>query len=260
MKNVLKLGLVAFAVAQCAWALPLDITIQDPFIGVSWGGGVTVEDNETEPNTQQGQRWDLEAFIRSGGKLGIISGFDMKSGGVADGLANYPMGDIWVNLGSKVGSGPNPPNLLDWDYVIHFTSWGAGVGAVNYRVYSLAQVAAIALTGGASAAHPNFLWQATAFSAGPIAAGAADYVDNVNNAATVTTAAPLGYAGGTHDILSGIDLAWLPVNRDAYFYTTMQCGNDMLEGHVGIPDGGLTLVLLGLGLVGVALAGRRCRR
>jgi hypothetical protein len=65
-----------------------------------------------------------------------------------------------------------------------------------------------------------------------------------------------------YNYISGIDLSSIydPLSGgDAlYFHTTMKCGNDVMWGKTfGVPDGGLTVTLLGLGLVGLGLATRR---
>lgn len=65
------------------------------------------------------------------------------------------------------------------------------------------------------------------------------------------------------------NMGWLASFQDSahtdYFHTTMWCGNDDLWGstavgfQVGVPDGGMTLAMLGLGLAGLAGFSRRKR-
>jgi hypothetical protein len=63
-----------------------------------------------------------------------------------------------------------------------------------------------------------------------------------------------------HNVLQ-IDLGFLtgmvPVGQQVYFSYVMACGNDSLKGQYGggfdrVPDGGTSIVLLGLGLVGLS--------
>ena len=52
-------------------------------------------------------------------------------------------------------------------------------------------------------------------------------------------------------------------NTGAYFHYTMACGNDNLMGHARqlsrVPDGGVTVLLLGMAVVGMGLVGRKLR-
>lgn len=269
------LGLAGLSVGSAA-----DITIWDNEAGANFGGanGVVApginssaqrEDQETEVGTIANQTWDLEAFTYTNGKLGIVSGFDMKSG-VAFASANAttgigsgqqylaPMGDIFVRVGSPVDY---DDNTFAFNYVIHFTSWPSGDGSVGYEVYAQAgttvQKTGAAGFGTGTALHNDFLWRAAGTTS--IDSGTASYDDNVNNAASG------GYFGGNHDILSGIDLSSIFTaeaggsSYDLYFYTTMWCGNDIMQGKLTVPDGGTTLGLLGLSFTGLALV-RRFRR
>ncbi len=64
--------------------------------------------------------------------------------------------------------------------------------------------------------------------------------------------APRGdlYSAGFDNWLSGIDLSPLGLDGDVWFHNTMQCGNDVLWGKTHVADGGVTVMMLGMGLMG----------
>jgi len=255
MINIQRKTVLAAALALTSGiaAQATDITIYDERTGDNWGVAGTAnpnakEDQENEAGAITGQGWDLEAFTVNNGKLGIISGFDMKSG-IGPGSSDvFGMGDIWVRIGNMVdpGTAVDPVGGQAWDYVIDITSWGVGANAVAYNVYSSAN-AGVSPTANPSALITGLLWQA--IPTGPaLASGTADYADNI---ASIT-----GYNGTGHDVLSGIDLSWLSSlanGQDVYFFTTMRCGNDLLHGKTAVPDNGWTAMLMGAGLLGIGV-------
>lgn len=232
------------------------------------------EDQEVAAFAIANQTWDLEAFTLLGNKLSVVAGFDMKSGqahgsvtaaGVTGGtLYTTPMGDIFLNVGSPVDartttSSPNPDgDGFDFDYVIKFTSITAG--GVSYDVYKASDVTASPNTGPFQINPPSallngYLYKATPNGgASPLYSGSATYSDNVSSAASG------GYLGTYHDIIGGIsiDPTKLAINaQTVYVYTTVGCGNDIMEGKFRIPDGGLSLALFGMGLIGLGGMRRR---
>jgi hypothetical protein len=48
-----------------------------------------------------------------------------------------------------------------------------------------------------------------------------------------------------------VDLSFLPLGTEFTAHFTQQCGNDNLIGHAKIPDGGSTMICLGLALLGI---------
>jgi hypothetical protein len=250
--------------------VPIDVTINDPIDNARFSPSTTTEDNETEIGTVSNQTWDLERFTFEGASrtLNLIAGFDMRSGQGYYNNGNrtpypYPMGDIFIRLGAPVFSGYNAGSdtmiNAGWDYVIHFTSWPSGDGNVAYAVY--ANPATTVLTGTVpGSAHPGIYhaWQSGGTLIG-------SWAGTYNDGATV---AELNAAGGAglqgdenslttdeHDILS-VGLEWLG-SETFYLHATMECGNDVIHGRVPVPDGGMTLVLLGLSFVGMTLFPRK---
>ncbi len=269
--------------------LALNITIPDQFPGgKGFGGGPTgqgLEDNATEPGTVASQEWDYEAFFLQGNKLGIIAGFDMKSG--VAGSYQAPQGDIFIRVGSMVDAKfvSGAPDAVAYDYVIHFPQvppppgkpfadtdyWTSGF--IQYAVYRAADVTLIPTgNGGIENGLPllkDWLWQAEPISGRTPIYSTADtgvpmglYYDNKTSTEVASLTGVSGLLGATHDVLAGIVLDWGKLSisgSDVYFYTTMGCGNDLLEGKTYVPDGGLTVAMLGLGLASLGVVSRRRR-
>lgn len=263
MKKVIAGICAVVLMAPAAMALT-DITVWDMYANTYFDGGPSgqpFEDQEVEAGAQANQTWDYEAFVLADdGSLGIIAGFDMKSGvaGLSGQYTTY-QGDIFVRVGSPVdaygvGVVGDP---VAYDYVIHFPDtsfpWAVGEDTVPYEVYNFGEVIDIptgdaAIVGG-GALLEDWLWRVGRQQVEPFASGSADYADNLGDSFFGNA-----YAGGYHDYLSGIDLSWLD-GQCVEFYTTMGCGNDILRGKV--TDGGMSILLLGLSLLGIGGMRRR---
>lgn len=269
MKNILKAAAILALAGVSHQVSALDITIGDRVSAASntfntGPVGAGSEDNETEAGTISNQTWDLERFDLTGGILSLVGGFDMKSSigyqnsGAA--LVPFPMGDIFVRIGKPVFDSYNTTTdtMIDaaYDYIIRFTSFpAAGDGAVGYTIYD--STASAILTGPppAGTVHPN-IYHKYRSGGNVIASGSGTYDDN---SASPLVSGLLGdtFAGTTdeHDVIS-IDISSIVGVGNLYFMTTMDCGNDVIQGHQ-VPDSGLTLALFGLGIASVGLIRRR---
>jgi hypothetical protein len=247
-------GILSILTAQSASAI--DITIFDKVPGNSWGSdsrGI-FEDDETEPNTQTGQKWDLEAFHLSGSSLSVIGGFNFVSG-----QDSFACGDIFIDVngdavwGTPTSSGGTikvANSLFNYDYVISFggRSLSSGYDSNDqtldgtYKVFSLTGASDVTVTYNDNNESNPWIY----YSGGTqVASGS---VTQGNYAGTE-------YSGGTHYELAGINLSFLTADEldGALLKLTMECGNDNLVGRVphSVPEGGMTAVMLGLGLLGV---------
>jgi len=221
------------------------------------------EDNETEPNTQIGQVWDLEAFYYDNGKLTVIGGFDMING-----HDTYAAGDIFIDVDGDAVYGTavtgaaasnsttiRSNSLYGYDYVISFggRTLDASYNSVDqtldgtYKVYKLT---------GASDVTVSLIGQSNPwiyYSGGiEIDSGTVTQTD-------LGTGTYNGLTGGQRYSFGDIDLGFIPAGErgDVLFHTTMECGNDNLMGRGSIPDGGLTLGLFGVGLSVLGVVARR---
>jgi hypothetical protein len=234
-------------------ALGANITIYD---GVSSGTGWygSVENNEVEPNCVPTQAWDLERFDLNGTTLRLTGGWNFQSG--YEGNAS---GDIFIDVdGNAVwgqdvftastsnGNLPTGNNLYGYDYVIHFNRTGTAIASA-YSVVQLSPNSTVALT--------------TPYYRQNDESSPWIYVDGGTEVANAGGRAVFGElasdAEGRHFTMD-VDVGFLGTDLSGdLFKFTMQCGNDNLIGRVPVPDGGVTAMLLGVGLVGLATLKRR---
>jgi hypothetical protein len=220
--------------------------------GSGWWTSQT-EDQEVEPGMIPNQVWDLEGFVLKNKSLSIVAGFDLRDGNPYGGY-QYMSGDIFIDdtnqTSGKAFNGYTYEYVLDMDYstgkysvyMLNSNSQfneGKLVEETNYPLSApyRYQSGGTAVTG----------WQNISFT----------YYD-FNS--TLMTNAMTGYSGTNHNALT-VDLGFLPDGTDFISHFTIECGNDNLMGETEIPTHGVpepaTMLLLGLGLIGVAAIRRK---
>ncbi|NLH71836.1 MAG: hypothetical protein GX456_02135 [Verrucomicrobia bacterium] len=276
--NILSLGLGAAVLFWAGAASADNITVFDTLDPKGIGKGY--EDNEVEINCEQGQKWDLEAFLfdLNTKKLAIQGGFDFKNG-VSDWRPlTYYSGDIfidvdgnfkWPNQLAGSGTGGYATELnskFGWDYAIAFerkTGYGNEGGPLtgNYTVYQLSGATDVLVYFGANYESNPFRYLSggsVPVTSAPTSGSVSQWEDN-----------PAGASGGTHYVLGNIDLSFLQsdpnyeVGKEIYFHYTYGCGNDVIMGKTygwSIADGGFTVALLGFSLSALGFASRRLGR
>jgi len=241
--------------------------------GAPWIGGknlgIAREDNEVEGGNVIGQMWDLEAMVFKGGKLYIIGGYDFKNGqaGETPGDVFLAQGKTFTKYGDAFGAtlpihGLAEPatytlanSYFGYNFAIKYSVNAAQNGG-TFDVYSL--------TG--SSIVNSALWRendgadAWRYVSGgtKTSSGSLFYQHNITDAAVAAEFDGLALKGGTHNVL-GIDMSWYLGSNDWFAHYTYRCGNDSIMGQM-VPDNGVTLSLLGMGLGGLAFMGRRLRR
>ncbi len=253
---------VALSAATAA-AIPLgtNITISDQnFRGTGWYSDREDNETETNPDTLQGQHWDLEGMFMDGTNLTLVGGYDFKNG-VTYSNYNYRSGDIFIDLdGDAVfgnaanggsGVGGTTTQLFGYDLVLDldFTS-------MTFDVLELG--AGTVLNRGRDVASSN-PWRLQ--SGGSAVSGLQDlsfsYFSGLSNA---DVGGLLGYNGNNLHHAITLDTSFLD-GAGATFHYTMECGNDNLMGQTSsVPDGGATALMLGAALVGMVGLRRRARR
>jgi len=261
MKKVLS---TAFGVAVLL-ALPasaVNITISDYNAGVGFNGGpygVGREDNETEPGTTQSQAWDLEAFSIVGTKLYLVGGYDFERG-----LSGGLPGDLFIKVGGAAGYKPTwntgsvkNGDYYNYDYAVLLSGSLAGetIGVESLNANSkLKTVDNDNLKSNPwkyDSAGTDFQQTEIDYSTG-LTANQVELLAGVGSL--------MGDAGlngnNKHNVIS-IDLGFLGTitpGTEVYVSYTMECGNDSIKGSYDggfrhdVPDGGVTLALLGMGL------------
>ncbi|MEW6157025.1 MAG: hypothetical protein AB1813_06305 [Verrucomicrobiota bacterium] len=254
-KSIVKAGLFLSAVLACQLpARALDITVYDGnSTSPGWYGGQ--EDNETEPNTIIGQTWDMEAFVVQGTYLYMIGGFDFVNGN-----SGFKSGDIFIDTNNSFSSGPLSPGQFEPN-----SSYGYEI-VLDLDFSALTYVARV-LSGASVLETVTFdqllsnPWRYSSGDLGTLASGLLTYQTGLTDA-QIATLYGIALSGGSHNVV-GIDMSWYS-NPNLATHFTMQCGNDNLVGKIGggitVPDGGMTVMLLGMGLAGLAVAARRMKR
>lgn len=222
-------------------ATPVNITVPDGNAGYG-GSGVGLEDNETEPGTIHSDAWDLEAFGYDAGtkQLDVIGTFNFKNGVYANNHT-YRAGAIFV------GTGNTRPAANDWTYayLLNFTD----------NTYALYTSFTILQPTDISSSSP---WSITP-TGSAIANGTFNYVTGSSDPDGFGLGVLNGAYANSHRIIE-LSLGDLPgtVLNDFYVHTTIECGNDDLQGrYQHVPDTGATMALFGVGLGVLMLARRR---
>jgi hypothetical protein len=233
-------------------ALAVDITIQDPHLDKSFSGQQVwgPEDGTVEYDAVANQSWDLEKFVLQDSSLSLVGGFNFLTGIGVGASEIYPQGDIFIYTGQQpYATDSGWTGKDDWSYVVQFARNGNNniletEFGIGYQILARSEVNTVLYTQDPRALLKGLPWISTG---------------------TLTSTSYGGYTGfndggGLHYSISEIDLSGiLALEDDLYLHTTMRCGNDVLWGQVGnsVPDGGLTLAMLGLGLMGVAAVRRK---
>lgn len=218
------------------------------------GSGRGGEDQETEPGMVNSQEWDLEGFLFEDNLLSIVGGFEIYRG-VPD-YPQYGSGGIFIATDGKPTFGDyhgndgfeETENTYGFNYVFDldfsestYTVWKIGGSTILETAY-------YADNEGSSP------WR---YVSGGIETGVSGVFSEVELTDNET-----GFLGGTHYLITGFDLSFLGEGTEFYSHFTMGCGNDNLMGRgttAPVPEPA-TMVLLGSGLVGLALYRRRMKK
>lgn len=265
----LVLGLVACGAASAMMLQGTDIgsniTVFDGHSGSGFDGGSMgqgLEDQEVDmypgavgiPQAWDFEGWFLEASVQ---RLTAIGGWNFEQGypdGVSsDKWINYPFGDVFIDIDGDAeipgyaGPPAETPGTYGYDYVLEM-DWDSGAfNLVDLEGAELEYVQA-----GKEYSNPF----GYAGGGDIIGAGTVTYLTGLSDA-------EVGFEGGdgSHNAaifeLSQLDDGeWL--HEIETVHLTVLCGNETGNGKV--PDGGMTIALLGMALMGfVTLMGRKRR-
>lgn len=288
MKRVIAIAAAGMAMgALSASANYTSITIND---NIPNPPVIVPENNEVEPSCIASQGWDLEQFGLdvTAKKLNMIGGYNFQTG-----MDSQFSGDIFIGAGvTPVYGNSNPfyggPSGNAWqqmansewgyNYAIVFERANQGAltpqggaltvvnGQVNYKVVALGTQSDV------------IAWYDQNFGASPFRvamdapttgwdgkATFGSFTGQNNSGQGVSGMADWTGTGSTdtHYYLTDINVNFLAGKGDTYFHYTMGCGNDSLMGRatgLNVPDGGMTVSLLGMAFAGLGVASRRIRK
>lgn len=213
-----------------------NITAYDGYSsGTGWYG--MQEDQETEPGTVTSQAWDLEGiyYNPANGNVAIVGGWDFKNGATG---YTYAGPDQTGGLTTKqIDSG----DVFIFNSLYPTEGYGIHLNFSNSKYsefYLDLEDSSVALS------HTSYISQSNPyrFTGGEWwADGILDYYPGLSDADVG------GLQGGSHYMIVLNDLG-LYGNETIHF--TYECGNDMIE-STPVPEP-TTMLLLGLGLIGVA--------
>lgn len=207
----------------------------------------TGEDQEVEPGAVATQAWDLEGMFFDGRYLSIVGGWDFK--GKLEGIGS---GDIFISTMGKVsyGSGIIDDRIKKTVETVKNSFGYNYVFDVNWQnnTYTLWEIDENTLVTTATAFGQS---NPVAYFSGSVQKkeeGSFVYKTGLTNEET-------GFTGGQHFQVSGFDLSPI-LGADLSFiaHFTQECGNDSIMGQVPEPG---TLILLGMGLLGISAMGRK---
>ena len=243
---VLALGLVLMSIPVLAIELGTNITIYDGSgSGTGWYGAQ--EDGEVEPNCVATQAWDLEGFFLKGTTLTMVGGFDFA------GNTSQPSGDIFLDIDGDYKAGDKPDtnkieqvsNSYGYDYALDLD-----FANKQYTIYSLDENSQLNSVFYAQN-QGSTPWEYVSDATDIVGTYTLGYDTGLSNAAVG------GLLGGVHNAVA-IDLGLTGINFSKGFlaHFTMRCGNDNLIGVSPVPEP-QTLLLMGIGLLGLAFVGRK---
>lgn len=279
-------GLVLAWGASSAFAALSNITVHDLDAGETgngwWrgpaGAGDVAEDDEVSPGSSEGHQWDLEAM----GFDDISTDFSMVGGYnfVAEGSRTpWRYGHLFIDTdgdvkyGTQIGTPPNGAkqggmdtisnSFLGYEFVVLPTIDQNDAFTGGYEVYSLDRDALLTVYFNVNKTSNPWradedLRKATAVGSGTFTLDAGTYADELgvfsgDNATRWTS---------TYEGLGTI-LENNTTDYDGFFaHYTYECGNDQINGitpghGISVSDTGMTLMLLGMTMLGIETVRRR---
>lgn len=248
--------------ASSVMALPANITIYDGTSSSATGWRGMQEDNEVEPASNSGQKWDLEGFFLDGSTLSMVGGYNFKYG-----VDGYNSGDIFFSVNSVPLYGGDIDSSGGWNYQNTLNSCGyqyalhMDFAAQTFSVYALTPqsiVKSIYFKENRGSNPYKYVSGGTAVQ-GYQNVGFSYLVNRSDSQILGLTGTAL--TGGSHNMIS-LNAGFLGNYQSFYAHYTYGCGNDNLMGThtvppTRVPDASATAGLFAGAVAALTLIRRR---
>jgi hypothetical protein len=190
----------------------------------------------------------LEGFFLDDKSLSVVGGFNFLTG-----KNGFLAGDIFIDTTGDIKYGATVPSTIQSANGYYQINNTLGYGFVFDMDYATLTYDVFALTASSklktSYYHQNEQanpWRYVSGGELLFSDLSFSYIAGLSDAGIGN-----GLIGGTHNVISGLDLTFLGMSTTFTVHTAEGCGNDNLMGRATIVPEPMSMMLLGSGLIGI---------